>query len=269
MFLPMFLLSPGLGKQIRDQQKRERDELISRLRSTPIQDWSDKIKWSPLMHISAASYRPFIEPLFDIAPTKLEAPKENAVRFGPWGYQNFILPKGEPLFTNQGTRRGDVIFDDDVVIPKLWKERTDNVWMSLTPMEMLTQRPGMRLARGHVLIGGLGMGWALKEIVKLKRVSRVTVAEASKDIVEWFGKDLVAKVAASSGKEVALIHDDAYAVAHNAFDAFDAFIFDIWSGYGGARHDFQWKTLKRRAESENKRAWAWGASGAPAMEDVW
>ncbi len=36
------------------------------------------------------------------------------------------------------------------------------IWMSLTPMEMMTQRSGVQAARGTVVIGGLGLGWLLR-----------------------------------------------------------------------------------------------------------
>ena len=38
--------------------------------------------------------------------------------------------------------------------------RGGDVWMSLTPLEMESQALGIEAARGHVVIMGLGMGWA-------------------------------------------------------------------------------------------------------------
>ena len=37
-------------------------------------------------------------------------------------------------------------------------------WMSLTPSEMATQRPGVQKAQGTVVIGGLGLGWLLRKV---------------------------------------------------------------------------------------------------------
>ena len=57
--------------------------------------------------------------------------------------------------------RGSVVFDDDVELPVLYEKRADGnwgmyPWMSLTPAELLTLRPGTKLARGHTVIAGLG-----------------------------------------------------------------------------------------------------------------
>lgn len=253
-FMPSELRMQLLEKAA--QARRER------LQAEPVQAWSDKLKWEPRLHIDAESYKSFNQPLFD-SPVADVFSADHAVRHGEWGYQNVLLPKGEVLFTVLGTRKGDVVFNGDVVIPKIWHTRQTQVWMSLMPMEMLSQRPGIQKACGRVLVGGLGMGWALKQIAKRKNVTEILVAERSAEILDWFGRDLVKRVAAESGKLIRIVQDDAYEVARCYFDHCDSFIFDIWPGYGSARYDRDWKHLSNRAAVGCKVAWAWGASGAP------
>src|SRR5689334_16475058 len=53
----------------------------------------------------------------------------------------------------------------------------DDTWMSTAPLELESQEIGIRLARGHVLIGGLGLGWSAANCALSEDVDRVTVVE--------------------------------------------------------------------------------------------
>ncbi len=96
-------------------------------------------------------------------------------------YAKVLLPKGVGIqisaandFYGDG---GRAYFDDDINVPVLSYNRHGSwdVWMSLTPMELWTQRSGIQAATGEVVIGGLGMGWLLRQVAKKKSVtSRVT-----------------------------------------------------------------------------------------------
>jgi spermidine synthase len=59
--------------------------------------------------------------------------------------------------------------------------------MSLTPTEVMTQRGGVRAARGAVLIGGLGLGWLLRKVCETPEVEKVIVVEISREVLEWYG----------------------------------------------------------------------------------
>ena len=54
-----------------------------------------------------------------------------------------------------------------------------NVWMSLTPNEMISQRDGIEAAKGTVVIGGLGLGWFLRKVCEKESVDRVIVVDSS------------------------------------------------------------------------------------------
>jgi hypothetical protein len=56
-------------------------------------------------------------------------------------------------------------------------------WMSSTPFEFESQEVGIRLARGRVLIFGLGMGWAAAACASLPEVNRVTVVERDPEVL--------------------------------------------------------------------------------------
>lgn len=271
--LPAFLFPPEWVEQFRERERRAAERFSKEMLATPLQEWSANIKWAPKLHISAKSYVPFVTKLFDVPGVKVFS-NDHVVRHGKWGYQNILLPKGEVLPTCLGARAGHVVFDDDVVIPTLWRGTNDQVWMSLTPMEVLSQRPGFAHAKGSVMIGGLGMGWALREIAKLKRVSKLIVAERSEDLLDWFGRKLIRQIAEETGKQIDLVVGDAFEIADKLINEtdpsnrVDSFIFDIWQSYGSARGDHRWDALRETALAKKKRAWAWGASGAPNRENA-
>lgn len=61
--------------------------------------------------------------------------------------------------------------------------RRDATWMSMTPFELESQEIGVRLARGHVLICGLGLGWSAAVSALNNDVTAVTVVERDEDVV--------------------------------------------------------------------------------------
>jgi hypothetical protein len=102
-----------------------------------------------------------------------------------YGGGYFFDPPRGPLYdapvrleTYHGGRKGFVGWDGPVLVPILTTpDGTANgkVWMSLTPMEVFSQRQGIGVAKGNVLIGGLGMGWFARRVLEKKAVKHVTV----------------------------------------------------------------------------------------------
>ncbi|WP_247887056.1 hypothetical protein [Azospirillum sp. SYSU D00513] len=61
--------------------------------------------------------------------------------------------------------------------------RRGATWMSMTPMELESQEIGVRLAHGHVVIFGMGMGWAACVSALRDEVTAVTVVELDEDVL--------------------------------------------------------------------------------------
>ncbi|MGE5518129.1 MAG: hypothetical protein ACM31D_20185 [Bacteroidota bacterium] len=61
--------------------------------------------------------------------------------------------------------------------------RNGNAWMSMTPMELESQEIGVRLAHGHVVIFGMGMGWSAAVSALREQVTSVTVVELDEDVL--------------------------------------------------------------------------------------
>lgn len=178
-------------------------------------------------------------------------------------YCKKIFPKLEGLPVTPAPSpwmdHGRVFFTDDVVIPVLeyaqpaaggygWK-----AWMSLTPHEIWTQVSGIRAATKNVVIGGLGMGYLLQEAAKKKTVKKITVVEINREMIDWFGRDLVSAISDKYDKPIDLIMGDIW---EYDFDPQDRVLIDIWDGFWDASFDRHLIDLR----SEKKFVWAWGSS---------
>lgn len=158
---------------------------------------------------------------------------------------------------------GRAFFDADIAIPTFQISKQGagqfETWMSLTPHELWTLRPGIQAATGHVVLAGLGMGWMLNEIVKKPSVLSVTVVEKNESLMKWFGDELCRL----TPKVTKVICGDIY----ETLDRFDfkqhKFIMDIWQGYRDAEGDRRLAEMRVRGA----RVWAWGASGRSATEN--
>lgn len=228
--LPFFLQTD----EQRAWEKRMREAAIRR-RLANVIDWSPDIKWMPELNISGASYMSQIRRLFDVTPSKGVHPSAipDAERVtspcGRWFYCEKILPRGYMISTVSGRREGSVMFDTDVVIPALHEvgHRDTNPWMSLTPMEIITLRGGTRLAKGHVVVAGLGLGHQLIEVSLRKQVKKLTLVERSDALVKF----IMPRVEKFLGCPVEVVVGNAYDLIPKM--KADVALVDIFAGYGG------------------------------------
>jgi hypothetical protein len=99
------------------------------------------------------------------------------------------------------------------------------------PVEIYSQYIAFHKMRGHVLIGGLGLGMAAEMILNLPEVSGITVVEINKNLIEL--------VQAQIDERVEVVHDDLFeylkvqARLRSKYRMpFDSAYFDIWYGTG-------------------------------------
>lgn len=105
--------------------------------------------------------------------------------------------------------------------------RGDDTWMSITPMEIESQRIGVDHAVGHVVVFGLGLGWSAAASALRPEVTRVTVVERDPEVValhEQLG--LFARLPDGVGDKVSVVAGDAY--TWRAPAPVDLFMPDIW-----------------------------------------
>lgn len=152
----------------------------------------------------------------------------------------------------QSARWTTAYFDDNIVIPVL--SCNGMVWMSITPMEILTCRPGVKKAKGNVLMGGLGMGWMAKKVLERKNVKKLVVIEKEKAVIDFFGKHLKDQF----GDKVEIIEGDFYDNAYDVIENYDSILVDIFSSYGAANYNNDFKKFQKIAVEKNKICWGWG-----------
>ena len=88
--------------------------------------------------------------------------------------------------------------------------RRQNVWMSLSPMETESQQIGVDLAKGHVAIFGLGMGWVAGMTAMQPDVERVTVVEMDEDVLAMHRQlQLFERLPDGIGTKIEIVEADA------------------------------------------------------------
>jgi hypothetical protein len=174
-----------------------------------------------------------------------------------FGLPAFLLPstftpslswRRQQLFTVQGSKQGHVVFTDEVYFPVL--RDSNDVVMSLTPMEVMSQRAGLRKARGNVIMGGLGLGWLALRVLERKQVKHLTVVDNDREVIRVFGEPLKKKF----GDKLLLLHGDFYETALDDSAKYDTVLADIWNEYGEASYNRRFKEVKAKYE----RVWGWG-----------
>ncbi len=213
----------------------------------------DKTGFKSQLLLKADSFR--LKPLFNTVPSTIWYSGIMSPG-GGYLYANRILPAGQRLKLSLSPRQeGTVEFDGDVVIPTLFdlKEQIPNPWMSLTPQEMITQRPGINRASGTVMVGGLGLGWFLRKVHDRNEVERVILVDRCQELLDWYGYELCRRLP----KVTDVICGDVYDQI-GRYGAKTKYLLDIWKGYAECLLDERFRWHKRRY----KHVWGWGEEAA-------
>jgi hypothetical protein len=280
-----FLFGSGFGRPNKEAQASFEAEMraLREERLTRAVPWTPDIKWEPGLSIQASTYHPLrlfpVEPSQIVDPNKLPPEQKVVSPDGQWLYCEKILPRGDALRTILGNRKGNVVFDGPVIIPALHQLQTQesyervqlegpnlgmgdfrfvpttvsfwkqNPWMSITPMELLSLRPGTRMARGDVIIAGLGLGHQLIEVSKRPQVRRLMLVERSQGLVDF----MMPAIEPHLHKRVEVFVGNAYEVIPQL--AADVALIDIFPKYGGNQHSCD--KLERTSPGV-KKFWCWG-----------
>jgi hypothetical protein len=155
-------------------------------------------------------------------------------------------PCGLHIYGSGIKKRGKAFFTDEIGIPVLANHKGDP-WMSLTPMEIMSQRVGVKRARGNVLVGGCGMGWFARRCLERSKVKHLTICDIDNDVLQYFG----GQIKKEYGDRVTLIHSDIYKL--DPMD-YDSYLSDIWEGMNDMPYDRKFKEIKEY----HPNAWGWG-----------
>ncbi|MFM5948305.1 MAG: hypothetical protein ACKOPM_03605 [Novosphingobium sp.] len=162
--------------------------------------------------------------------------------------------------------------------------RGDDVWMSLAPLELESQAIGIAAARGHVVVMGLGLGWAAAECALRDTVDLVTVIEADPAVIALHRDlDLFARLPEQCGGKVRIVPHDA--MTWRTDRTVDVMIADIWLPLIGA-DDRAAEVRQMQANVAAQEVYFWGqelelarqavarglaidAAGIAAVADTW
>ncbi|MCA9649912.1 MAG: hypothetical protein H6712_34645 [Myxococcales bacterium] len=253
---PSIRLSPA---QQRALAERHRERLR---RCVP---WSPALRWKPELEIQGSTYQ-VLELWPGIAASDAPVDQLEPGQFVDSPSRRFrycvrLHRAGHTLLTWWGNQVGTVLFDTDVIIPALYQARGpddpgtgywgETPWMSLTPAELLTLRPGTRLARGRTIVAGLGLGHQLIEVSRRIQVKRVILVELDQELVDW----ILPRIRPHLRKPLDVHVGDAYEILPTL--RADVALIDIFPGYGDG--------FRRVAELADespgiKRFWGWGTS---------
>lgn len=243
---------------VRQQEEREQS-------GCPAQKWdADKVTWASRLRFQAESYK--VRELFpevEMLPYSVRASKAGPeFRMdspdGAWRYVRWELPKNKTLSTWYGSKRGTVSFDGSVVIPILYEAERgfSDPWMSLTPAELLSLRPGTKRAKGHVVIGGLGMGHQLIEVALRKQVKQITLVERSQSLIDFILPRVRKHLPPQHRQSLKVVVGDFYE-AVKPLQA-DIALVDIFPGYAPRG----WERRKLAASAPGIADWwMWGGQG--------
>ena len=243
--------------------------------------WDDKIKFSPrLQEIEHEGYVRWLHQMLPVMKTMTAIPArmttEDFEKHGVslddcfFGVRIFPVktlassylfgPVREVTATLQvfqGYRRGSVCFTGPVPIPVLvQKKDVKSVWMSLTPMEVISMRKGISYSRGTTVVGGMGMGYLARRCLERKQVKKLIVYDLKPEILKYFGQPLKEEFGDRLELKVGSIYSpEAVADAKVA----DRVLVDIWQEDGAWSWDRSFKPFS--AEFADK-LWWWGNKAA-------
>ncbi len=227
--------------------------------------WSRKLQWAPELNIQANTY-PSVKLFAEVRPAMRQVDELREGEYvdsegGNFRYAVHLHPRGAALETWWGRKLGSVLFDGDIPIPILFEREGPGLpfrkfpWMSLTPAELLTLRPGTKLAKGKVIIAGLGLAHQLIEVGKRRAVTEITVIERSRELVELIMPRAMAVLAEHGRTQVRVLGGDAFKLLPK-LEA-DVALIDVFPAYGDNREVM---AKLRRDCKKIGRLWDWGMS---------
>lgn len=227
--------------------------------------WSPAMPWKPELDIKGETYQVLeLWPGLAASDAPVDALEPGQYADSPSGRFRYCVRlhrAGQTMLTWWGAQVGTVLFDSDVIIPALYQARTagdpgtgywsEFPWMSLTPAELLTLRPGTRLAKGRTIVAGLGLGHQLIEVSKRLQVTKVILVELDQELVDW----MMPRLQPHLKKPVEVHVGDAYEIIPTL--QADVALIDIFPGYGDG---FARVAELARRSPKIKKFWGWGTS---------
>lgn len=162
-------------------------------------------------------------------PSGIAVPEQTQ---GEFEIRHRTIPRGEPLNLTTfrtalfGQRGGTLRYQK----PTVWHELRERggIWMTDLPIEQKQHDDLLRPFRGSVLVGGLGLGYAVTALARKRLVREIVVVERSQEVI-----DLVWPYTRHHGKARVVCEDlFVYLDRLDAHTPFHWGFYDIWQGDG-------------------------------------
>lgn len=151
--------------------------------------------------------------------------------FGDWEIKRLTLPMHQQYF--YGWHSYTVLMkyikskNEENIWAKMHIARDDgtipDVVMDDSPQELKQHLPIWMNAKGHILKTGLGLGCVVRGLLTKPAVTKISVIEIDKDIIDIVGKEF------SGNDKVKIYHGDALTFDLDLLDAVDYAWHDIWT----------------------------------------
>ena len=156
---------------------------------------------------------------------------------GSYAIEHFKHPANDPLELSSlrtsivgGQKHGAIMFDHETTWHRLVYD--GGVWMTDLPIEQQQHRDCLKRFKGHVLVGGLGLGLAVNWLASRRNVKSVTVVEISPEVITLVSpyiRDPRGIVKVVKGDLLKWLETEGES---RKFEKFDWAFYDIWQGDG-------------------------------------
>lgn len=142
-------------------------------------------------------------------------------------------------------------------------DKYGSVIMSDTPMERRTNRMFVNVAKGDVLIAGLGIGMVLPPLLDSGKVQSITIIELEPDVIKMV-EPVFQPLAEESGIALTVIEASIFDWPLPKDTMWDTIYFDIWNDVGGDN----WSEMKKLNRRFSRRVNVGGWKGAWRKADM-
>ncbi|MEA2998357.1 MAG: hypothetical protein QOK17_190 [Sphingomonadales bacterium] len=132
--------------------------------------------------------------------------------------------------------------------------RDGETWMSISPLEIESEEIGIRAGRGHVLILGLGLGWAAAATACLPAVTRVTVVERDPEVIALHqALDIFSQLEPEARAKLEIVEADA--LAYLPAEPVELMIADIWQPLVGGDRVTEVRLMQANVRARSVYFW--------------
>lgn len=166
------------------------------------------------------------------------------------GSSHTVISMRNAIFCGAGLQPVSYKLSHDMTFYYL-RSQEHGTWMSTTLQEIGQMAAPLKAARGHVLIGGLGLGAVAHLMLKQPKVKSVTVIEREPELIELVRPFIDKNIDVLQAD----LHEYVKTITHRK--QYDFAFFDIWQSTG----EWTWQThvvpLRRAVRGKIRKVFCW------------